>query len=162
MGTQNHYPWTDSIPSSTKPHRPLLSIISPSVQVRPHSLLSDPLPVASFGSTSRASHIRNVTQGLPKKRKILRDQDESYRHSTTIGMLPDDVLKYLISVEEITTTPVVAYGIGTYWSTYVEDGDKLHLSHDTVSFSRFSANTALLLGRILYLIQSRSGTGSAK
>ncbi|KAH9171725.1 hypothetical protein EDB89DRAFT_1068915 [Lactarius sanguifluus] len=88
MGAQSHYPV--SLPIFTKPQRPLLSIVSPSV--RPLSLLSDPLPVASFRTISQTSQIRNITQGRPKKRKILRDQDKSYRHSTTIDMLPDNVL----------------------------------------------------------------------
>ena len=38
-------------------------------------------------------------------------------------------------------------GIGTYWLTYVEDGDKSYLSHHVVSISTFSAHLGLLSGR---------------
>ena len=40
-------------------------------------------------------------------------------------------------------------GIGTYWCTYVEDGDTSYSSHHAVSISEFSAHTELQLGRIL-------------
>ena len=37
-------------------------------------------------------------------------------------------------------------GIGTYWLTYVEDGDKSYLSHHAVSISKFSVHLGLLSG----------------
>ncbi len=57
-------------------------------------------------------------------------------------------LKYLTSVERLSGTTVSLDGSGTYLCTYVEDGDKLYLSHHTVSISEFSAHTELLSGRI--------------
>src|SRR6266702_1583148 len=57
-------------------------------------------------------------------------------------------LKYLTSVERLSGTTVSLDGSGTYLCTCVEDGDKLYLSHHTVSISKFSAHTELLSGRI--------------
>ena len=53
-----------------------------------------------------------------------------------------------MSIEMITTTLITVYGNGTYWCTYVEDGDKSSLSLHDVSNSKFSANLELLSGRI--------------
>ncbi|KAH9171721.1 hypothetical protein EDB89DRAFT_1906708 [Lactarius sanguifluus] len=95
MGTQSHCPL--SVPSSAEP---LLSNGSPSV--RPLSLPSD-------RSSGAAPHTSNVVQGHPKKRNNVHGQgqaplwrlprvltlcgtDESYIHSTTISVLPDNVL----------------------------------------------------------------------
>src|ERR1700761_8834150 len=63
-------------------------------------------------------------------------------------------LKYLISIEITTTTPLALYGNGTYLCMYAKDGDILYLHHHTVSISKFSAHSELLSGRILASGQS--------
>ncbi|KAH9037543.1 hypothetical protein EDB84DRAFT_1560637 [Lactarius hengduanensis] len=78
MDTQSHRPL--SVPSSAEA---FLSIGSTSV--RPLSLPSD-------RSSGAAPHTSNIVQGHRKKRNNVHGQDESYIHSTTIGVLPDNVL----------------------------------------------------------------------
>jgi hypothetical protein len=46
------------------------------------------------------------------------------------------------------TRTLALNGVGTYWRTYVEDGEKSYWTHHTVSLSEFSAHTELPLGRI--------------
>src|SRR6266702_7027290 len=53
-------------------------------------------------------------------------------------------LKYLI---EAIHTLITAHGNGTYWRTYVKDGDKSSLHHHAVSTSEFAAQTKLLSRR---------------
>jgi hypothetical protein len=67
-----------------------------------------------------------------------------HRHSACSHMMSCST--YLISIEIMTT--LALDGNGTYWCTYVEDGDKLYSNHHTVSISKFSAQTDLLSRRI--------------
>src|SRR6266702_5078905 len=57
-------------------------------------------------------------------------------------------LKYLISIERITTTPVTYSVNGNYLCTYVKNGDKSYSHHHTVSISKFSTHTEFLSRRI--------------
>ncbi len=54
-------------------------------------------------------------------------------------------LKCFTSIEAVHIL-VSAYGNGTYWCMYVEDGDNSYLRHQTVSISEFSAHLEILSG----------------
>ena len=56
-------------------------------------------------------------------------------------------LEYLTPVERISAT-FAPYGIGTYWCTYVEDGDRSYSPHHIASISTFAVHTELLSRRI--------------
>ncbi|KAH9171380.1 hypothetical protein EDB89DRAFT_1972326 [Lactarius sanguifluus] len=80
MGTQSHCPV--SLPCFSEL---LLTIGSPSVH---------PLSLPDGPSSGATSHIGfgNIAQGHHKKQQNVCAHGESYRHETTIDMLPDDVL----------------------------------------------------------------------
>ncbi|KAI9455087.1 hypothetical protein BJY52DRAFT_1417608 [Lactarius psammicola] len=78
MGTQSHY-----IVFPPSFGEPLLSICFPS---------GSPFFLPSDSSSGATSHVRKISQGRRKKQKNLCAQGESYRRTTTISMLPDDVL----------------------------------------------------------------------
>ena len=56
-------------------------------------------------------------------------------------------LEYLTPVK-IISPAFTLYGIGTYWCTYVEDGDRLYSRRHIVSISKFSVHAEHLSRRI--------------
>ncbi|KAN0130345.1 hypothetical protein V8E53_011687 [Lactarius tabidus] len=77
----------------TSPELSSLSVLSMGSQscfpvVRP----SRTEPLLSFGSPSINPRIRKIAQGGLESQKSVYDQGESYRHATTIHILPSDVL----------------------------------------------------------------------
>jgi hypothetical protein len=91
-----------------------------------------------------------VCPSAPHATSAMTDCVEKMRVAQSASFWTTSYLKYLTSIERITTTTSALYpfGNGTSLCMYVKDGDNSYFHHHTASISKFFARTELLSGRI--------------